>query len=86
MKTERYWWIFKQRWYSVCSAHRISEESCLRCRTGQWRSEFALSVSRWVHKRFPNFWMKWVNRRYFNKTKRFLENTFPNLKIGVKDK
>lgn len=82
MKT-RYWSIFKQDWYSICSGHSAheTEDTCIRYQSGEWRNRTLYKCSNLIYNRLPNLWRWWVNLS-MNKnrfTKR-LQKWFPNLK------
>lgn len=59
MKT-RYWGIFKQQWYSFCSAPY--DDKCEICQNmGKWRNQILAEWSKVIYLKWPKFWIWWVN-------------------------
>ena len=71
--------LTKQYFYSICSGHSGDEEDCSRCQKGMWRYVWAIWLSGLLYKISPKLWRIWANRPN-SKTRKFLEETFPNLK------
>lgn len=65
MKNRKGSWPFKQTWYSLCSRHMMNyeDETCHMCQSGHWRYDVVHSISSFVYKNWPNFWIWWVNRK-----------------------
>jgi len=77
----RYWGPFRQEWYSICSAHMSQPtEGCDLCATGMWHNVLLTRIGSYFHNNHYKLWFWWANRRYFNKSRRFLEKTFPKLR------
>lgn len=79
----RRWGPFRQEWYSICSAGHDEgpNGNCDRCRAGMWHNVVAQRIGHAIYVRWPSVWRWWANRRFFNRTARFLEGHFPNLKM-----
>ena len=72
------WW--HERWYSICSAHMTTQkDTCHLCATGRWHNTWALKALRVLDFFCHRCWLWWVNRPN-SPDRRFLEETFPNLK------
>jgi hypothetical protein len=71
------WW--HERWYSICSAHMMTQkDTCNLCATGQWRNTWKHNIGHLVYLYCYPLWLWWVNRPN-SPTRKFLEETFPNL-------
>jgi Cys-tRNA synthase (O-phospho-L-seryl-tRNA:Cys-tRNA synthase) len=64
-KIERGKFLWKQEWYSICSAHRDHNSECDMCTTGRWNNVLITRISSFVYKHFPKFWRWWVNLPFF---------------------
>lgn len=72
----RYWGIFKQEWYSVCSAHVDVKHDCPTCFVGFWHNIILLKIGHYLHENHYRLWY-WWNNLEFKKAK--LKKIFPNL-------
>ncbi len=75
--------IFKEQWFSICSAHQGGDgKDCKLCATGHWNNIVVSRMTGFVFKHFPKVWIYFANHRWFNrKQRKFLEETFPNLRM-----
>lgn len=72
--------LFKEEFYSICSAHMHSEGiDCKLCETGSWHNVYMLKASQLVYKISPSLWRWWANRPN-SKSRKQLKEWFPNLK------
>lgn len=60
-KTVKGKYLWKKRWYSICSTHQIYSKDCPRCNIGSWHSDWKQSITSWFFHNFPKFWIWWVN-------------------------
>lgn len=85
MLTSRRHGIFRQEWYSICSAHRHAQEDCPRCKSGMWVNVYKLKLSKFFYENHPVLWGKWANRQNspFNKWLKSKQGrkAFPNMKV-----
>jgi hypothetical protein len=72
----RYWGIFKQEWYSICSAHKEVQHYCQACFIGSWHNIILLKVGHYFYENHYKLWY-WWNNLEFKKAK--LKKIFPNL-------
>lgn len=71
--------IFRQRWFSICSTHHHIKPDCGRCRCGHWVNMAKHHVGHVFYKLFPGLWRWWANRPN-SASRRRLESWFPNLR------
>ena len=69
-------WIFKQQWYSICSAHYRYDENCPRCRVGQWHNVYIVKIDHWFYANVYWLW-HWCHNRDRSRVNRFLRQHFP---------
>jgi hypothetical protein len=53
--------FWKQRWYSICSAHLEYDKDCPRCQTGYWKSVVVGAIEHFVYKYSYKHWFYWMN-------------------------
>lgn len=56
--------LWKKRWYSICSAHQDYKEDCPRCNAGTWNNIVMLAISGFFHDHFYNLWFYWMNGHF----------------------
>ena len=56
--------IFKERWYSICSMHQEYDETCHMCRTGTWNNVVTLWFRNLQHDYAYPFWYKKMNGEF----------------------
>ena len=54
--------IFKEEWYSICSAHYEHNENCELCNKGMWVNVIKHKIGSFIYDHFPNIWRWYVNR------------------------
>ena len=77
----RYKWVFRQEFYSIHSGGPCKESINGVCPHGMWSNVTLLKISNWFHDNHYGIWYKWANRKYFNRSRRFLLKVFPNLRM-----
>ena len=73
------WGPWREDWYSFCSAHRISVETCQTCMTGAYGNRWGGRIEHGVAKYAYGLWYWWVNREGSNARGR-IEEVFVNLR------
>ncbi len=53
----KYFW--KERWFSLCSAHKIYNKECSTCNVGTWENVWRISIEKVVFIISPKFY-KWL--------------------------
>jgi len=53
--------IFKESWWSYCSAHQTYDENCEICQSGNWHNNIMVAFSGFVHDHWYGLWYWWVN-------------------------
>jgi hypothetical protein len=71
--------FWKERWFSICSAHIDFNKDCKACNAGYWTNVWGWKISGVVSKLFPKFWIYWMNRPNSKARKQIME-LFPKLK------
>jgi hypothetical protein len=71
--------LFRQEFYSICSMHSKPQDDCDCCNAGSWRNVYATMLSHTFYKVSPFLWRWWANRPN-SKSRKRLEEIFPNLK------
>ena len=71
--------FWRSEWYSICSMHYEYNKDCRACNAGSWENVILTKISSFVFDHFPNLWIIWANRKYFNKHKKLIKSWFPNL-------
>jgi hypothetical protein len=71
--------MHKKKWYSICSKHKEKQEDCLLCQKGRYISNTETTWNNIFYALSPTLWRLWANRKG-SKSRKFLEETFPNLK------
>lgn len=61
---EKGWFFWKQRWYSICSAHLEYDDTCPRCKVGYWHYTWGVAVSGFFHDHFWKLWFYWQNGEF----------------------
>lgn len=51
------------QWYSICSAHRDYDPTCLLCQRGAFLDEVEAQASRDLFKRDPEEWRRQANAK-----------------------
>lgn len=54
-------WIWKEKWYSICSIHMNYDKNCSMCTTGSWHNVWMLKINSWFHDHTYRLWRWWVN-------------------------
>jgi hypothetical protein len=74
---------WKADWYSICSAHspRLGDRdrSCRLCMTGHYVNRWRHGLERLAYRHAYPLWHWWANRPS-SRSRRFLEEVFPNLR------
>lgn len=55
-------YLNKERWVSICSAHREYNKDCKICNTGTWKNILVMNISSFIYKRAPKLW-KWCIKK-----------------------
>ena len=77
MKTKgKFFW--KQRWFSICSAHRDHKYDCDMCTTGSWHNVWKLKHGSIIYYFSPRLWVWYMNRPK-SKARRLVKSWFPKL-------
>jgi len=73
--------LWRQEWYSICSAHRDGgpDDPCELCQCGSWVNVHVQRIDHFMHDYFYDWWFWWHNRRN-SKWRRQMRQWFPNLK------
>ena len=53
---ERGKFIWKEKWYSICSAHIKHDEDCPRCQVGQWKNVLSIWYDDFLYKYSYPLW------------------------------
>ena len=56
-------WIFKQTWYSICSAHQNYKPGCSLCCIGHWSNDITHWIGGQLFKYLPKLWIWAANRK-----------------------
>lgn len=48
----------RERWVSICSAHRDYNKDCKTCNVGSWNNVWRMNIASFIYKRSPRLW-KW---------------------------
>ena len=56
-------WLWRQEWYSICSAHYDDKDGCPYCEAGRWVNVWVHNIEIFVYKRWPDLWRWWANRK-----------------------
>lgn len=71
------WW--KERYFSICSAHYEHKDDCKTCNTGTWTNVWKWKMGGVIFKVMPKVWIWWMNRPN-SKARKQIEEWFPKLK------
>lgn len=61
IRTRKKFW-YKERWFSICSAHYEYNENCTLCKAGEWKNVWMWHISHTFYKLTPKLWRWWMNR------------------------
>lgn len=71
--------FWKQRWFSICSAHYEYKEDCGMCNAGHWTNVWQWKFGFIMYKLWPNLWTWYMNRPNSKARKQIME-LFPKLR------
>jgi len=75
--------LFREEYYSICSAHQEFNQECSTCKIGSWHNVWLGVANSVLFKVWPALWI-WNANRPKNKTKWLksinAKNNFPNLR------
>lgn len=57
----RLWW--REEWYSICSAHRQTDDSCSACSHGVWVNVVDAAITKFFYRHSPRLWTWWWANR-----------------------
>jgi len=69
MKTTKGFFLWRSRWYSICSKHQIAQDDCPLCNHGGWHNVYWGEIGRFIYNKFPRVWRWLVNQTSYKLTK-----------------